>query len=68
MMISMQVCVCVCVCGGWEFVKGGSDGGKVIWNRLTVAIKEVHIKLSQAIYSVNNRLCPTVTFDNGHKF
>lgn len=53
------VCVSLCVCVSVV---------AVIWNRLTVAIKEVHIKLSQAIYSVNNRLCLTVTFDSGNKF
>lgn len=37
-------------------------------NRPTVVIKEADIKLSQAIYSVNKRLCPTASFDNGNKF
>lgn len=56
--------VSLCVC----FERVCVSVAAVIWNRLTVAIKEVHIKLSQAIYSVNNRLCPTVTFDSGNKF
>lgn len=60
--IAEGVRVCVCVLSArWE-------GRRLIWNRLTVAIKEVLIKLSEAIYSVNNQLCPTVTFDSGSKF